>query len=374
MNKAQLLKRVSIAGILAACTMATTVRLWAEGTSGPAPAAPTASEVTATAPAGEQPIAVVNGHEINNKKFNALLMQVAGLRVFQEVLDLVLVQQACTQAGIPLEGEEFRKHVQEELDRTLEGLGAQGIPEKDRGAVLAKLLQEKGVTEVEFQMGLQRAAGLRQLAKGRIDKPTDKEIQEAFVAQYGEKVQIEVLTVKSIEDAAKVRQAIVEKGEEPRAVAQARQIPWQALTISSNNADPKPIADFKKLAFTELKEKQLSAAIPFTAPQGDVWYLVYLDKKIPKQDVLLPAVQKKVEEAVQNMKETNWMNQQLNQLRTMANVKINDPILSNQFAAIEAAMQRQRAATQPGGANATQPGANPLAPPPAAPATTMPKK
>jgi hypothetical protein len=282
-------------------------------------------------------------------------MQVAGLRVFQEVLDLVLVQQACNQAGINTDTDEFRKKVQDEFDKVLAGLGAQNVPEKNRQQVLGQLLQQRGITEVEFQMGLQRAAGLRMLAKDRIEKPTDKEIQEAFVAKYGEKVQIEVVTVKSMEAAADIRKAF-DKGQDLKSIAQQMNVPWNAVTISSNNTDPEPISRFKELAFKELKEKQLSATYPFTSPQGAVYYMVYLDKKIPKQDVKLEDVKDKVAQDVINLKESNWMNKHLVDLRAHANVRINDPILSRQFENIARQMQAMQATTRPGAVNATQPG------------------
>jgi hypothetical protein len=247
-NKAQWLKKISIGTALAACVMTGSLRLYAQPAS--ATTAPAAHD--AAAPAAEQPIAIVNGHEINNKKFDDLLMQVAGLRVFQEVLDLVLVQQACNQAGINTDTDEFRKKVQDEFDKVLAGLGAQNVPEKDRQQVLGQLLQQRGITEVEFQMGLQRAAGLRMLAKDRVEKPTDKEIQEAFTAQYGEKVQVEIVTVKSMEAAAEVRKAF-DKGQDLHSIAQQMNVPWNALTISSNNTDPEHIAPNNQHAVNEHK-------------------------------------------------------------------------------------------------------------------------
>ena len=52
--------------------------------------------------------------------------------MFQEVLDLVLVQQQCAaKAMIPFEGPEFQKLVQDELDRTLNQLGDEGVPKED---------------------------------------------------------------------------------------------------------------------------------------------------------------------------------------------------------------------------------------------------
>jgi hypothetical protein len=96
--------------------------------------------------------------------------------------------------------------------------------------------------------------------------------------------------------------------------------------------------------------------------------MVYLDKKIPKQDVKFEDVKDKVTQEVINLKESNWMNKHLVDLRAHANVRINDPILSREFENIARQMQAMQAATKPGAAvNATRPG-------PAETPATMPHK
>ncbi len=321
-------KRVVVAGLLAACLgVGTASFLRAQAT-------------PATQPAADQPLASINGHEIDNKKFNELLMNVAGLRMFEEVLDWTLVEQACGQAGIPTDGDSFKKLWGAEYDRELASIP--NVPadatKEDRAKILAQLLSRQGHTEIEFQMGLQKQAGLRALAQGHVDV-SDDEVKQQFDAEYGEQVEVRILTVKSLTDAAKVRDAIEKDKKDPTQVAQDMNIPIQPLRISKNaNADQ--IKDIKDIAF-QLKEKQLSASIPL----NNLNFLVYLDKKVPAQtDVKFDSVKDKVRKEVFAAKENAWMQNHLSYLRQNARVEVNDPILKQQFQAIAAQMKAQQAA------------------------------
>ena len=76
-------------------------------------------------------IATINGKDINNKAFYDILMQVAGMRVFQQVFDLSLVQSACINVGIPVSdspptadnkdgGKELTSRLNDELNQTID--------------------------------------------------------------------------------------------------------------------------------------------------------------------------------------------------------------------------------------------------------------
>lgn len=315
-------KRVMTAGVLAACVVGT-------GVVGHA-------QTASTEPSGAgKPVAVINGHDIDNAKFDQLLMQVSGLRVFEAVLNWTLVQQACDQAGIHTEGEEFTKLWHAEYDRALNELGAQGVPEAERPKALQVALQQRGVSEVEFQMALQQTAGLRALSKGHVTV-TDEEVKRQFDAEYGEQVNVRIITVKSLPDAAKVREAIEKDGKDPTEVASEMHVPIQKLTIAKNND---ALGEIRDIAF-QLNEKQLSAAVM----KNNLDFLVYLDKKIPaKTDVKFDSVKDKVKSDVMAFKQTQWMNQHLQSLRQQARITINDPVLGQQFQAM-AAQQRAQAA------------------------------
>lgn len=327
------------AGVFAALPMAK-AQTTAPAGMGSSPAAASMPE-----PDFSKPVAVINDREINNKAFYQMLMQVSGLRVYEEVRDWVLIQQACAGAGIPTSGESFQKAVQAEIDRTLEGISQQtkqtGNQITDREQLIRIMngtLAQRGVVQSEFSLGVQRAAGLRLLAKGHVDV-TDAELKQAFEARYGEKVEVDVISVPDAITAAKVRDLITKQGKKPLEVNQAMGVPVQSLTISKNADQIKEIRD---VAF-KLNVGELSASVP--APNGQGSVLIYMQKKDaadPTAKMTDPATQKEVHDFVYNIKETEWMNNHLTYLRNTAHVNINDPTL---FAEISA-QQAQSAATQ----------------------------
>jgi hypothetical protein len=316
----------------------------------------------ATMPEADKPIAVINGREINNAAFYNLMMQIAGMRVFQQVFDLTLVQRACMDAGIPLDGPDFEKRMKDELQRTLDEMSASSpqlkdLKDDDKLRVLNQLLAQRGVTVPEFQMGLQRAAGLRALAKGKVDV-TDKEIEEYYTSKYGDRVLVRVFNVGSVDNAAKLREQL-EKQKKPiedAARDAGLQLPNpQLIPKNASNID-----QVKSVAFA-LNEHELSAPVSYN---GGL-LMIYLEKKQPSETAKtsLASVKSDLQKEIYNIKETQWMTGHLNQLRANAAVTINNPVLQQQFAAIADQMKRQAEATsQP----ATMPGALPAATAPAA--------
>ncbi|HVS69988.1 MAG TPA: peptidylprolyl isomerase [Phycisphaerae bacterium] len=332
---------------------------------------PAGAAATAPAPDFSKPIAVINGREINNEAYYGLLLQVSGYRVYEEVRDYILIQQACAQAGFQTSGPDFEKRVQAEYDRALENLSKQtSIPMSERSqlvAILNQTLAKNNIIQPEFRLGLERAAGLRMLAEGKVAPPTQDEMEQAFTAQYGDRVKVDVMSVADISQAAEVRQQVT-AGKKPMEIAQERGIPMQEMTIAKN-ADQ--IAEIRDEAF-KLKPGELSNSIP----KNGRYLLVYLEQKIPGQPgakLTDPAVQTAVKQFIMDVKEQNWMNNQLNNLRSMANIKINDPVLSEIVKANYEALQRaqQAAATQGG---ATQPAGAPALPgvPAGAPSPSIP--
>lgn len=345
-------KRVSLALALAA-GLATGATLSFAQTTRPAGAAS-----GAPAPDFSQPVAVINGRDINNEAYYGLLMQVSGYRVYEEVRDYILIQQACNAAGFATSGPDFEKAVQAEYERALTNLSKQtGIPMSQRDqlvAILNQTLAKNNIILPEFRLGLERAAGLRLLAKGHVEPPTQSEMEQAFEAQYGDRVKVAVLSVPDMSAAHEVRDLIA-AGKKPLEISQERAIPMQEMTIAKNADQIKEIRD---QAF-QLKPGELSAAIP----QNGRYLLVYLEDKIPGRPgakLTDPTVKADVEQFIMDIKEQNWMNNQLNNLRQMANIKINDPLLSEIVKANVEAMQRaQNAATQ---SASTQPAALPALP------------
>ncbi len=357
------IKKTSIALALAAGVFAAIPFTYAQtgGAATTTPAAPAPG--SALEPDFTKPVAVINDREINNKAYYEMLLQVSGLRVYEEIRDWVLIQQACSGAGIPTSGETFQKAVQAEIDRTLDGIsqqtkstGNQITDREQRWRIMNQTLAQRGVVQSEFALGVQRAAGLRLLAKGHV-VVNDAELKQAFEARYGAKVEVDLISVPDLITADKVRTLITTQGKKPLEVNQAIGVPVQSLTISKN-ADQIP--QIRDAAFN-LKVGELSAAIPAPNHQPGL-VLLYLQKKDaadPSAKMDNPTIQKEIHDFVYNIKETEWMNNHLNFLRASAHITVNDPTLFSQIQAQQAQQATTQAASEPAPVGLPSPGAAP---------------
>jgi hypothetical protein len=315
-------------------------------------------------PAADKPIATINGKDINNARFYALLMEVAGMRVFQQVFELTLVQRACSDAGIPLSGDDFEKRMREELQRTLDGIQGPGLKPEDKPRVLDEILRQRGVTPIEFRMNLEKNAGLRALAAGKVNV-TNEDIDDAYDAKYGERAEVLIFDLGVSDNAlttgANLRRALEIDKKTPQEAAQSVGIPAPNSATISKSAHGSGIETLAAAIFTpNRKEGDLTASIPYNGRN----LMVQVVKKHPDTRANNPkaAVTDQLRKDVLNLKETNWMNAHMAKLRSEANVQINDPVLSAQFDAILQQIRAQAAATsQPGAAPATMP-AGPAAP------------
>ena len=305
----------------------------------------------ATAPAApmSQPaiLASVNGQDIDSAKFNQLMLGIAGMRVLEQVVDLIVAEQACASAGINVNAKEFEVNIKAELDRALSDLATQGVPKESREAVLQTMLQKQGVTVPEFQMGLRRAACLRALAKGKVTL-TDENLQDAYDAEYGSKVRGRLVVVRSAVDAKGVTDAVKE-GKDLTEYCTSHNLQLQNVTITEK-AKGDSIKALKDVAFT-MKVKELSAALP--QPGGN-WILFYLDGKDAAQtNIKFESVKEELKVKYTEQGERQWAANHLQYLRKIANIKINDPTLSLQYA--DLINRINAAATQAATQNATQP-------------------
>jgi hypothetical protein len=326
---------------------------------GPVPTGPT------TMPAADKPIATINGKDINNARFYSLMMEVAGMRVFQQVFELTLVQRACSDAGVPLSGPDFENRMKDEFQRTLDGISGANVKDSDKPRILDEILRQRGVTPIEFRMNLEKNAGLRALAQGKVSV-SNEDVQDAYDAKYGERAEVVIFDLGAADSAAvgaNLRKAIEVDKKTGAEAAQAAGIPAPSTATISKSAHGNGIEAIASTIFTtNRKEGELTASIPFNGKN----LMIQVVKKHPDTRATNPkaAVEAQLRKDVQALKETNWMNAHMAKLRNEANVQINDPVLSSQFEAILAAIRAQNtAASQP----ATT-GPAPIAPAPAAPA------
>ncbi len=350
-------RRVTVGAVFMAMAVGATCLL-AQTVPGGAPAI---SAPPATPP--NPSLAFINGKEVNREAFDAIMIQVAGMRVFDQILNLTIVQQACINGGIPMSGKEYSDRIQAEIDKTLDSFtlpapapGAAPLSKdeekKQRTMILGQVLQQRGVTAVEWRMGLETSAGLRALAKDKVAATTDKEADTAWESQYGERrgVHIMVLPADNNEAATmagKYRQMIADDKKTPeQAAAELKQGAPASWTISKNATE---VPDIRQVTFESLKKPGDISAITTVhqAGQPDQKVIILLDKIEEDRKNANPnnaAMHQEMKDKVYTAKEQAWMNNQLQILRGNATVDIKDPVLADQYKQLEAQRQANAAA------------------------------
>ena len=359
-------------GTILAVVVAGATCLWAQTGPAAGPAIPAGGAM----PDPDKAIAVIDGRPINNKAFYDILMQEAGMKVFQQVFDLTLVQKACLNAGIALDGKEFKDRLTDEYNRTLQSLAitfemptswpattkSVADQKKDyetmaREQALNYVLQRQGVTAVEFRIGLETRANLRALAQilGRITV-TPQECTDAYDSKFGEKRAVHIFLLNDKEPekkltAADIRPVLEANAKLPESerksledLANSKKWPQPNSWTISFNAKGVGVDEVRKVAFG-MKLGEISAATK--VPQGDKPdqnVLIVLDKIIADTKKEHPYKESEMKTEVQEYKESQWSNTYLNNLRANAAVQINDPILQEQFKAADAARRQQEAA------------------------------
>lgn len=312
------------------------------------PQAPAAAQPT-TIPSSEI-IATINGEAIGRQEFTNALIQLHGMRLFEELVPRVLVEQACKQAGITITDDMVNVLHQRRLD----ALGAQNplIPAGQREMALREVLARRGISPFEYRLQLYVEAGLMALAKGKYTA-TDEDVKNAYEIEYGERYQLRDIVVGNFADAAEIRRLIEQDKKPIDDVIRERSL--QANSIVLSEKSPNIPQQIRSVAF-QLKEKQLSASVMMP---DNTFHMLYLDRKIPAQpNISFDSVKEKVKQAVVDAHEREIAGQILMNLRRAAKVDVHDPALR----AVVAELQRQQAAARAAAETQNAPAAAPAAP------------
>jgi hypothetical protein len=343
----------------------------AVSTTGPTLPPPTAI------PSLDDPIAVINGRPVNNRIYYSIMMQVAGMRVFQQVLDLTLVQDACQNAGILMAGKDFEDRLKVEAEKYMDQVGIPAGTFEKRTADLGVVLQQRNASAVEFRIGLETSALLRAMSERNVSA-SDDEAKTRYEADYGERRKVHIVSYDPaktptlrIQDALKTKSAedvCKDLSLNPPAV-------WD---IPSNAKDDKVVEKIRDVAWMLKTPKAISAETDVTGANGQKQtVLVMLDEITAdrrsqpgnSQAAKLDECRKKV----LDLKQGQWMNNHLALLRSKAAVEIKDPTLAEMYKQVARAIQdaASRAASQPGGDVVTSaPSSAPTSAPMSFPAAT----
>lgn len=341
LNSSSKLNRLTLALSAAVISVACSTGLAQTPPTTTAPAATAPASQPATQPFSFGPItAVINGENLTRDEFQITLEQIAGAKVFEQILSVVVAQKACENAGIVVKQEQF----QAQLNRFKDNLREQGVEEDQLDRALAMTIQRQGLTPLEFDMAIRRKAYMTALAKDH-GEVSAEQLETAYKQDTGRKFQVLDITV-DFAQAPQLRN-MVEK-DKVSIVDATRKLGLQTRPVlisefSTEAETPKSVLDSAK----NLKENSLSVVIPLEAGN----HMLYMEKIIPAQDIKpeeVAAYKEKLRLKLFQANQDNWANQQLQYLMQRATIEFKDPVLGRIYQQIAAARKAQAdAATQP---------------------------
>lgn len=284
---------------------------------------------------GDPAVATVNGVALSKAHFLNSLLRLNGVGLLEKWIQLTVLKQACEKAGLHVGKAQIDAAEQGVLDQ----LAAQHIPVKQRIPVLEKLLARKGESLAEFRLALARTTYMLALAKGHV-QVTDAEVQQAYNANFGPKVEVRDIVVSNFDAAATVRHLIMDKHQDPAVVAQTHSINTQNAANGGLEVIPledKALPQILLDTASELQPDELSAPVPING----TLHLLWLVKKIPAVKVPLSKVRTGLKADLLNQMEMQWGQIELNRLVAQSHISIGNPILKEEFASLREAYAEQ---------------------------------
>jgi foldase protein PrsA len=130
-------------------------------------------------------IAIVNGQEISRQQLADECVAREGKKILEALINRTLIEQALRRQKLEITGAE----IDEEIDNVAQRFGI------NREGWLRTLDKERGISPAQYAREIiYPALALRKLCAGKV-QVTPKDVQDAFEAQYGEKLRCRMILV-----------------------------------------------------------------------------------------------------------------------------------------------------------------------------------
>jgi parvulin-like peptidyl-prolyl isomerase len=343
-------------GVIAICSA-----VLASGVVGCQPATPPPTPPPATR--GDTPLMLAAGQEeavarlpglvIPREQFLAPLIEGHGLNVLLNVVQLELAKQNAQRRGLTVTDEDVRRErertlqqafgdidakLQQQIDDALargDKAGAEKIRNEtkvDHEQLLEQLLQQQRVTRPEFDIVLKSRTYLRKMAEQEVKEIPEETIRKMFDAEYGATVRVRHIQSNNAAELETAKRRI-DAGESFEKVA--KEVSRNARTAPLGGELPRfslahtGIPDsFKQVAFM-LKEGEVSNIVQ----SEGAYHLIKLEQKFPPRAVKYEGVRDSLREKAREQVIQGAIGVLQEQLarQTRENLKIDDPVLRDQF-------------------------------------------
>jgi parvulin-like peptidyl-prolyl isomerase len=289
--------------------------------------------------------AIVNGRPITKQQMVDLLMEARGLEVLQQLVVLELAKEETRRLKIRVSNEDVQREFERARDRIAPPVDANGrtLTEEEKDKSLEMLLQQKGITLIEFRLGMERNAHLRKVVE-RDFHVDDATLREEFARLYGEKVEvrhIQIGDVNGLHEALNRLEKGTDFAEVARAVSQNPDTAPKGGVLLPFAFNDEIVAPVLREAAFSMKPGEVSKPIRV----GTWWHILKLERRVPAPDVRFEDAREKVEQSLRDHAIPQQMNRLITELFQKADVKVLDSGLKRKYDKL----LKENAAMQPVG-------------------------
>ncbi len=276
-------------------------------------------------------VAIINGHSLSKRRMVDVLMESHGLQILQQLIVLELAKQQTDRYNLRVTAADVDREFERALEEIAPEVNEQGkqLTPAERQQVLDYLLAQKGLSLIEFKLGMERNAHLRKLVERdlRIDEAT---LREEFRRQYGEKVEVRRI---QIDDRNTLYEALRALGDGEDFADVARRV--------SQDAETAPVGGLSEpFAFNDERWAPVLREKAFSMEPGEVstpirvgrrWFIIKLERRISPRNVRFEDVREEVERKLRERVIPQEMEKLVLELYREAEIRVLDRDLRPKF-------------------------------------------
>ena len=301
--------------------------LFEEPSSSPEASTPTGDSSSRVA----RVLAEVNDRTVLESEFRKILWASAGNRVLRQLIGLELAKQMAAAEGVAPSPADFDRElltVQSRLGPEKDSLG-RPLTSEDRRRILGVLLERRGISFEEFEVGIHQQAYLRAIARKKI-AVTDAQVREEFGREYGKKRTVRAIILQDLKIAEDVYRRL-KQGDNFATLAARYSIDFDSAPAGGSIGDLAP-GDPKT---PPLVSKTAFALAPgtFSSPlkvDREFW-IIKIEREIPPQPISLDSVRSRLVDRIRTRLENQRMEAIQAELLKNAKIKIYDKPLAKDF-------------------------------------------
>lgn len=291
--------------------------------------------VTSAASDIEGPVFWVNGKAVGARRFDRLLFESHGLFVLEQVLAIELVRQDAARLNITV----TQAEIEREYDLSLIRMAKPVASNADDSSLLAagaemlrEFLLRKNISLDEYMIGIERNVYLRKMVQPDIHI-SESEIVAEFDRRYGRKAVVRHIALRDVSTVGLIKRRLVEGAD----------FADLARSFSSNRVSGENGGLLSPFTESDLEVPELIRQTAFALQPGQVSNAVHMDGEFhifmldgiiePAATVMSPKVAEQLHIELTQRATNAAMERLAKRLFEMAEIRIEDPVLKEQFLA-----------------------------------------